>query len=188
LVTAGVGYVTAFSTAVVFAATPWVVTVNDTLVAPAGTTTVAGTVAAAGLPDPNVTVRPPVGAALAIFTVPVTGLPPTIESADRPMLVTAGGRTVILNPTDVNPVFRAAIVTFVLAATVPVFVVRLADVVPAGIVIEAGTAARVVLLDVRFTTNPPIGAGLSRVTVPVPVPALAMIGWANVSAKLVGAG
>jgi len=52
----------------------------------------------------------------------------------------------------------------------------LADVEPAGIVIDAGTDANVELLLVKLTTNPPTGAGLSSVTVPVPVLALGISG------------
>ncbi|MCK7490006.1 MAG: hypothetical protein MZU79_07130 [Anaerotruncus sp.] len=45
--------------------------------------------------------------------------------------------------------------------------VKVAVVAPAGTVTVAGTCAAPVLPEVRLTTAPPVGAGLSRVTVPV---------------------
>jgi hypothetical protein len=59
------------------------------------------------------------------------------------------------------------IVTAVEEATVLVVAVKVAVVAPAATVTEAGTWAAAVLLDDRETTAPPVGAGLSRVTVPV---------------------
>src|SRR3989441_11698504 len=58
------------------AATALVVTVNGALVAPAGTVTVAGTVAAAVLSLDSVTCAPPVGAGPSSVAVPVELLPP----------------------------------------------------------------------------------------------------------------
>ena len=59
------------------------------------------------------------------------------------------------------------IVTAVLAATGLVVAVKVPVVAPAGTVTAAGTWAAAVLLDVNVTTAPPVGAGLSKVTVPV---------------------
>src|SRR4051794_8352661 len=57
--------------------TTLVVIVKLLLVDPAGTVTLAGTVAAVGLSLVNATVKPPDGAAAVRVTVPVEGLPPT---------------------------------------------------------------------------------------------------------------
>src|SRR5438128_11070066 len=65
------------------AATALVVTVNGALVAPAGTVTLAGTVAAAVLSLDSVTCAPPAGAGPSSVAVPVELLPP----------VTVGGLT-----------------------------------------------------------------------------------------------
>jgi hypothetical protein len=65
-------------------------TVNVAVVAPAGTTTVDGTVATAVLSLLRKTVVPPEGAADPRRTVPVTGVPPTTELSLRVTLVTAG--------------------------------------------------------------------------------------------------
>jgi hypothetical protein len=54
-----------------------VVTVKVALVAPAGTVTLAGTVAADVLLLVSATTAPPVGAALLSATVPVEDIPPT---------------------------------------------------------------------------------------------------------------
>jgi hypothetical protein len=59
------------------------------------------------------------------------------------------------------------IVTAVSEATEPVVAVKAADDAPAGTVTVAGTWAAAVLLEVKLTTAPPVGAGLSRATVPV---------------------
>jgi len=53
-----------------------VVTLNVTLVAPAATVTLAGTVAAVGLVFDRVTTAPPAGAGPFKVTVPVEGVPP----------------------------------------------------------------------------------------------------------------
>ena len=58
------------------AVTALVVTVNVTLVAPTGTVTLAGTVAAAVLSLDSVTCAPPAGAGPFSVTVPVELLPP----------------------------------------------------------------------------------------------------------------
>ena len=59
------------------------------------------------------------------------------------------------------------IVTVAFATTGLVVAVNVAVVAPARTVTEAGTWAAAVLPDVRVTTAPATGAGLSSVTVPV---------------------
>jgi hypothetical protein len=54
-----------------------------------------------------------------------------------------------------------------LAATAVVVAVKVAVVAPASTVTVAGTWAAAVLLELKLTTAPPVGAGLSKVTVPV---------------------
>jgi hypothetical protein len=58
-------------------------------------------------------------------------------------------------------------VTAVSEATGLVVAEKVAVVAPAGTVTVAGTWAAPVLLEVKLTTAPPAGAGLSRATVPV---------------------
>ena len=62
---------------VVFFLTVFVLTVNVTLVAPAGTVILFGTLAAEGLLLDRETVAPPAGAAPLSVTVPVDEVPPT---------------------------------------------------------------------------------------------------------------
>jgi hypothetical protein len=57
--------------------------------------------------------------------------------------------------------------TLVFCFVAVVAIVKTFDTAPAGIKTVAGTFARVELLLVRFTTMPPAGAALLRVTVPV---------------------
>jgi hypothetical protein len=60
----------------------------------------------------------------------------------------------------------AVIVTIVAVETVPVLIVKLAALAPAGISREAGTVATFVLLLESETITPPAGAGVVAVTLP----------------------
>src|SRR5579871_3234601 len=108
---------------VVVTPTVWVVMANVAVVAPAATTTLAGTVSGS-LPD-STTVAPPVGAVLLSVTVPVIGLPPTtlneLEVIDE--MVTAAGAGVTeagVTVGDVLEPLHAASVTAVRIETTPV--------------------------------------------------------------------
>src|SRR5439155_4032990 len=70
--------------AVLEVGTAFVVTVKVALVAPAGTVTLTGTVAAAVLPLESATAAPPAGAADVRMTVPVDELPPVTPAGLRP--------------------------------------------------------------------------------------------------------
>ena len=63
--------------------TALVVTANVALAAPPATVTLAGTVAADGLPLTSDTTAPPAGAGPLSVTVPVEGFPPTILDGFR---------------------------------------------------------------------------------------------------------
>jgi len=63
----------------------------------------------------------------------------------------------------------AVIVTGLAALTLFVVTVKVAVVVPASTVTDAGTVAAAVLLLARLTVNPPAGARLETVTVPFEV-------------------
>jgi len=54
--------------------------------------------------------------------------------------------------------------------TEPALIVNDAELLPAGIVTKAGTEATAGMLEVTVTLNPPAGAGLLMITVPVAVP------------------
>jgi len=140
--------------------------VNVALVAPAGTETVAGTVAAEVLLDVRFTVRPPVGAALLIVTVPVELVPPVtvVGLTDTP--VTVGAVTVRVAVLFDVPI-EAVIVGVALAATATVLTVNVAVVAPAVTVTGVVTVATPVALDASVTAIPPVGAGPLIVTVPV---------------------
>jgi len=80
---------------VLLAATPRVVIVKVTLAEPAGTVTLAGTVAAAVLLLETVTETPPAGATPLSVSVPVALFPPTTDAVDVYAYSTGAAVTVI---------------------------------------------------------------------------------------------
>ena len=150
--------------AAVDAATGVVAMVNEPVVAPAATVTFAGGTALVLL-DERVTTKPPEGAGPLSVTVPVDDVPPTTDVGDNVSVPGTGGVIVSVAVTGVPPAV-AVIVALVDVATAVVAIVKVADVDPAvTVTLEGGTA--LVLLDVRATTNPPVGAGPLIVKVPV---------------------
>ena len=145
-----------------------VVTVNVRLVAPAGTVTLAGTVADAELSD-SVTTAPPDGAAAVSVTVPVDELPPTtvVGLTDTADSVAAAGARVIPSAANSVVLLSVAFSWTVVLSTGNVVMVNDALVAPAGMVTVGGTLAEPGRLLPRLTVTPPEGAGLSIVTVPV---------------------
>src|SRR3989442_5390164 len=139
------------------AATALVVIVNVVLVAPAGTVTLAGTVAAAVLLLDSVTCAP-AGAGPSSVAVPVELLPPvTVVGLSASEERRAAGFTVSV-AVRVTPLYTAEMVTGVDAATALVVTVNVVLVAPAGTVTLAGTVAAAVLLLVTATCAPPAAA------------------------------
>jgi len=167
----------AVTTEVVVEATPNVVTVKVPDVLPADTVTLAGTLAATVLLLVRLTETPPVGAAAFSCTVPVELFPPTTlvgfsDTEDTPI----AGLTVIV--AFALPPKVAVMLTVVVVATELVVTANVVDVLPAGTVTLAGTAATNVLLLERFTATPPAGEAPLRVTVPVEgLPPVTMVGF-----------
>jgi len=150
--------------AVVFVATAVVVTVNVAVVAPAATVTEAGTVAEVELLL-RATLRPPVGAAELMVTVPVDEIPPATDVGLRASEDTVAA--VMVKVAVALVLFAVAvIVAVVFVATAVVVTVNVPVVAPAATVTEAGTVADVELL-LRETLRPPVGAAELIVTVPV---------------------
>ncbi len=147
----------------VSAVMPTVVIVNVAVVAPAATVTFAGKVAAA-LVEARVTTSPEGPAGLARVTVPVEVNPPYPEPGVARMLVRPANLMVRL---AVAEPFRVAVMAAVVAVdTADVVTEKVAVVAPAATVTVAGTVA-LVELDARVTDDPPVGAALEIVTVPV---------------------
>jgi len=142
--------------------------VKRALVAPAGTVTVLDTLARLELLR-NCTTTPPAGAGPLRVTVPVAVLPPQTEVGliVSDWSVTLGEGLTVRVAVRETPPAEAVIVTLVALETARVETVKFALVAPAGTVTVLGTVATFVLLLLRFTTNPPDGAGAVRVTVPV---------------------
>ena len=144
-------------------------TVKVAPVAPAGTVTLAGTVATPVLLLVNVTTVPPAGATSSIITVPCEVLPPLTEvglSAKEAMVTGKGAGFTLSVADSVAPPAEAVKVTRVWNDTSLVEAVKVAVVAPAGTGTLVGTIATAVLLLDRVTTVPPDGAALLNVTVP----------------------
>lgn len=148
------------------ATTPSVVTVNVADVAPAATTTDAGTVAFVVSELVSATLIPPGFALPFSVTVPVEGAPATRDVGLRTTEAMSAGLTVMFAVAAIC-CFTAEIVTGVAAATPSVVTVNVADEAPAGTVTEAGTVAAAMFELERKTGTPPAGAAAEIVTAPV---------------------
>jgi hypothetical protein len=152
--------------AVTVLATCVVPTVNVRLIEPAGTVTVAGTVTPARLLESETTI-PPVGALLLNVTVPVELLLPTTLDGATETDANRPARTAKAPVTLDAPVL-AVTTTPVSVETAFVLTVKIASCEPAATVTVAGTVAAA-SLESRLMTNPPTGAFVSRLTIPVAV-------------------
>ena len=175
------------------AVTELVLTVKVAVVAPAGTVTLAGTVAMLVLLLESDTTVPPLGADALSVTVPVEELPPVTLVGLRPSEVSVGpaGGVTVSEAVRVVPLSVAEMVTEVDAVTELVLTVKVALVAPPATVTLAGTVATLVLLLESDTTVPPVGAGPLSVTVPVEeLPPVTLVGLrpSDVSVGPAGAG
>jgi hypothetical protein len=128
-----------------FDPTATVVTVAVIVVAPAGTVTVAGTVAAALL-EVKATLSPPLGAAALIVTVAVEEVPPTTDVGFSVTAVTPGAFTGRL-PLKVAPFAVALIVAVTDVETAVVVTLKVAVFDPVANETLAGTVAAALLDD-----------------------------------------
>jgi hypothetical protein len=172
-----------------------VVIVKVVLVAPPGTVTLAGTLAAAGSPLDSETTRPPVGAAADSVTVPVEVEPPVtvagLSESEAGVGAEGGGD----EPFTVN-----VAVCVTPPALAVISATRLVDPAtletgndaldePSGTVTEPGTVAAPVLLLASATGKPPAGAGPVSSTVPVdPWPAVTVLGLSDTPESEAGGG
>jgi hypothetical protein len=150
--------------------TGWVLAVKSTLVWPAGTVTLPGTVTSDVLALANATTVPPLGAAPFNVTVPVPGVPPGTLPANE---TCASSGNSVMSVADVVPLNAAEIRTFVVAVTELVAIANDAVVCPAGTETLAGMVIGTVPVApfenafVSVTLAPPDGAAADRLTVPV---------------------
>jgi hypothetical protein len=161
-------------------ATPKVEMAKVALEAPAGTVTLAGTVAALALELESVTAAPPAGAMPVSVAVPNEETPATTVPGLAVIVESAAGITVSVALCDtfrrVAPIDEVAVVPTPRAATVKVAVVA-----PVATVTVAGTVAALVLLLDRLRTVPPTGAAPFNVTVPVEVPPAATLAGESIT-------
>ena len=143
--------------------------VNVALMAPAGTVTLAGTVAIEGLPLESVTAAPPAGAAASSVTVPVDALPPVMVVGLRLKAERVVGGATVSAADLVTPPYVPEIVSEVGAETELVDTVNVAVVAPATTITLAGTVAIAALLVESVTSAPPAVAAALRDTVPLEV-------------------
>src|SRR3989454_9254438 len=115
------------------AVTALVVTVNVTLVAPTGTVTLAGTVAAVLSLD-SVTCAPPAGAGPSSVAVPVELLPPVTVVGFTPSEERRTARFTMRVAVRVTPLWSEELTAEVHAASTLVVPLHLALVAPAGTV------------------------------------------------------
>ena len=155
----------AVAVTLVSAATTPVVTRVSPDFAPAAMEMLTGTGRAMVSVDVSVTTLPPVGATEPRFAVKRTCFPPMTFAALATSVESAGGLTV-----RVAVLLDAPIVAVMMGetalATAVVAMLNVAEDAPCATVTVAGRVAAA-LLDARFTTLPPAGAGPVSVTVPV---------------------
>jgi hypothetical protein len=164
-----------------------VFTVKVALVAPAGTNTLEGTLAAPPLLLESLTVAPPAGAVALSMTLPVEDCAPPITlvgfSVSEETVGAGGGGGAGVTVSEailVTPAKDAEMVAVVDAVTALVFTMKVALAVPAGTVTLEGTLAAAVLLLESATCAPPAGAGPLNVTVPVEeFPLVTLVGFSE---------
>jgi len=160
-----------------------VLTMKVALVAPAGTITLEGTLAAAVLLLESVTCAPPAGAGPLSVTVPVEDCAPPVTlvgfNVNEEREGAGGGAGVTVSEAVlVMPAWDAETVTSVDVATALVLTVKVALVAPAETVTVEDTLAAAVLLLESVTCTPPAGAGPLNVTVPVEeFPPVTLVGF-----------
>ena len=115
----------------------------------------------------SVTVIPPVGAGWLSVTVPVELVPPVTVPGLKLTPATVSEGTTVAFPVTVVPLVVAMTVTGVLAATEPPVTGKVWVLEFAGTTTLAGVGNALVLLLLRATVIPPMGAGPVSVTVPV---------------------
>jgi len=150
--------------ATVWLETAVVFTAKLTFAFPAGTVTLAGTVAELELLESLMAI-PPVGAGPVRITPPAEEPPPIRLVGLSVIEETTGGRSESVPVTELGPNFAATAACFV-EETAVVFAVNVTLVAPARTVTEAGTVTLERLLE-SFTSVPPFGARPLSITVPV---------------------
>ena len=152
--------------AVVVEPTAVVLTANVALQFPAGTLTLAGTVAA-GLSLFKAIAMPLLGAGALKVTVPVDEFPPVTTFGFSDTADTVATVDMMLSgAVTLAPLYLAVMVAVVEVVTAVVVTTKVAVEYPAATLTVAGTVAEGLLL-LKTTDAPPLGAGLLKITAPV---------------------
>ena len=141
---------------------------NEPVVAPAATVTLAGTVRPALLLD-RATTAPPVGAAPLKVMVQALVPGPVRLDGEHVRLLTVTGAFKVMAEVELEPLAVAVTVAVESLAMVPAVAEKVPVAEPAATVIEAGVV-RDALFEARFTGRPPVGAAALTVTVHVLAP------------------
>jgi hypothetical protein len=144
------------------------VAVNVAVVEPDETATEAGVVSSGVLLD-NVTGRQPVGAGPLKVIVQVLLAPDAKDWGEHLRLLTATGAARLMDALTATPLAVAVTVAVLLLGIVPAETGKLAVLLPAATLTEAGVD-KTMLLSERVTVMPPAGAALFSVTVQTPTP------------------
>jgi hypothetical protein len=137
--------------------------VNVAVVEPGETATEAGVVSSGVLLD-NVTGRQPVGAGVLNVMVQVLLAPEDKDWGEHLRLLTVTGAARLMEALTATPLAVAVTVAVLLLGIVPAETGKLAVLLPAAALTEAGVV-NTTLLSERVTTMPPAGAALFSVTV-----------------------
>lgn len=146
------------------AVTCLVVTLNVAVEAPAGTRTVAGTIASALFEESPIE-TPPGGAFPVRLTVPTAVAPPATVDGNTVRPISDAGLMVIVTVFITVPAV-AEMIAVPIACTADVVTLNVAELAPLGTTTVAGTCA-IAAFDDRLTVNPLAGAAPPKVTVPV---------------------
>jgi hypothetical protein len=168
-----------------------VVTVKVALVAPAGTVTLAGTVATLVSPLTRGTTVPPLSAAALKVTVPVEGLPPATVVGLSEREESVGSELGMINRSALCsglPASWAKMFRLNCSDTGDVEMVKFALVAPAGTVTLEGTVAGAVATIEIWTTVGPV-CGPLKVMVPVAgLPPTTLVGLTEILERTGGGG
>lgn len=162
-----------------------VVTANEAELVPAGIEIELGACAMAGLLLEIETANPLAGAVPVKLTVTIDTPPPRTVVGDNVILPSTAGWIISVTVLDTAPDL-AAMTEVVFAETDWVPTRKLVEVLPPGMVTDAGTEA-LLLEDFKDTAKPPVGAAPLKLTEPTATSPSEIVGGSKATERSVGA-